>query len=325
MNRCVGCGVVLQNECENDLGYVADVNKNLCTRCFRLKNYGEYNKVTLGNEEYIKIIDSIPDNSLVLYISDVLSLDLSYIDKFKRVLLVVTKRDIIPRSVNDDKIIRYVKDRVKNIIDVVLVSSKNNYNIDYLYNCILKYSNNSDIYFVGNTNSGKSTLVNKLLSNYSDNIGNVTVSMFPSTTLDKVVINLNQMVLIDTPGIIDDGSVINYLKSKDLKLVVPKKEIKPKSCQISGCGSIIIGEYARVDYDTVSDNSMVIYASNMIDIRFSSLSSNKFNDFKVVNFKLDKNKDVVIPGLCFIKCRDELNLKVYVFDKVIPYVRDNLI
>lgn len=326
MTKCNGCGIELQNIDKKKLGYVSDLSKNICMRCFRLANYGEYQKVSLTNEDYLKIINSIPSNSLIVYISDILSINLTSLNKFNKVLLVITKRDILPKSVKDHKLINYLKERYPNVIDVIIISSNKNYNIDTLYKTIVKLSNHKYVYLVGNTNTGKSTLLNKLIKNYqSNNNNNITVSMYPSTTLDKVSITLNDLIIIDTPGLIDEGSIVNYIESKDLKKITPKEEIKPKTCQINGKGSIVIDNYARLDYETNIPNSIVIYASNNLNIRFNSLTNNNLLNLKEHKFNIDSNKDIVIPGLCFIKFTKPLKIKLYIIDKVKPFLRDNLI
>ena len=212
MNKCHGCGVILQNTDASALGYTTNLENEICERCFKLKNYGQYSQVTLTNADYLKIINSINKENLVIYTTDILNLTIENINKFQKLILVVTKKDILPKSIKDEKIINYIKKRYNNIIDVIVISTIKNYNLDYLYNQMKKYSNNKPVYIVGNTNSGKSTLINKLIDNYS-NLDNpkVTTSMFPSTTLDKVEINLDGLLLIDTPGLINEGSIINYI------------------------------------------------------------------------------------------------------------------
>ena len=42
--KCSGCGITLQTINENVLGYIKDINKDLCMRCFKLKNYNELGK-----------------------------------------------------------------------------------------------------------------------------------------------------------------------------------------------------------------------------------------------------------------------------------------
>ena len=311
MTKCIGCGIKLQNTNKNKLGYVEDLSKNICTRCFRLTNYGEYQKVSLNNNDYNKIINNIEENSLVVYTTDILSLNLTDINKFKKVLLVITKRDIIPESVKEDKLINKLKKISKNIIDIIIVSSITNYNIDTLYNKINKYSNNKEIYIVGYTNTGKSTLINKLIKNYTKTNNKITVSMYPSTTLDKVEIKINNLKIIDTPGLIDENNIINYIEKKDLKKVLPKSSIKPKTCQIKGNGSILIDKYLRIDYETDILNSIVIYASNSLNIKFNSITNNKLKNLTKHIFNIEEKKDIVIPGLCFIKITKPLKITIY--------------
>ena len=52
-------------------------------------------------------------------------------------------------------------------MDYIIISSISNHNIDSLYKLILSKGFNR-VYVVGYTNSGKSTLINKIIKNYSD-------------------------------------------------------------------------------------------------------------------------------------------------------------
>ena len=49
MNKCLGCGIKLQNDSPIELGYTTNLDNKICERCFKLKNYGQYVKVTLNN------------------------------------------------------------------------------------------------------------------------------------------------------------------------------------------------------------------------------------------------------------------------------------
>ena len=42
MSKCIGCGAILQNNDPLKEGYVKDLNKNLCERCFKIRHYNEY-------------------------------------------------------------------------------------------------------------------------------------------------------------------------------------------------------------------------------------------------------------------------------------------
>ena len=324
MTKCVGCGIELQFLDKNKVGYTENVNDKLCKRCFRLANYGEYTNVSFDNNDYEKLLKNISNDSLIVYVCDILFLNLERIRDYNNMILVVTKRDVMPKSIKDDKIINYIM-KYTSVKDVIIVSSKTNYNLDYLYNYIKRNSNNNEVYFIGDTNSGKSTLINKLVKNYGDGSNEVTVSMYPSTTLALVPIKLRDLCIIDTPGIVDYTNIVNYLNKADLKKVTSVKEIKPKSCQISDSGSLVIDDFVRIDYKTSTKNSIVIYGSNFLNIRFNSLKKNYLKDLHKYHFGFDGPMDVVIPGLCFLKISKAIELDVYVYEHVVPFFRKSLI
>ena len=128
--KCIGCGVVLQDKDKNLDGYVENIDYMICERCFMIKNYGRSKDINKSNFDYMEIINNIKSDDLVVYVSSILTVNLDYLDRFKNVILVLTKRDIIPKSVKDMKIITYLKNRYKNIIDIVIVSAYKKYNLD---------------------------------------------------------------------------------------------------------------------------------------------------------------------------------------------------
>lgn len=322
MNKCIGCGSILQNTDKNKDGYVLDINDKLCQRCFRIRYYNEYKNTIRDNDDYLKILDSINNDDLVVYVTSLLDIRLDYIDSFKNVIVVLTKRDILPKSVKDEKLIKYIKSRY-NPLEVIVVSSIKNYNIDYLFDTLKQYKKNN-IYVVGTTNGGKSTLINKLIKNYSDNDVVITSSMYPSTTLDKIEINILGLNIIDTPGLINKGSIVNYIDNNLLKKITIKKEIKPKTYQLNGKGSVLIEDLIRLNYDT-NGTSMTIYVNNLVNIRFLGKDNNKLLEGKCNKFSLDNNKDIVISDLCFIKFTKKVELNIYSNYDVLIYERDNLI
>lgn len=314
MNRkCMGCGNILKDD---------ELEHNICNRCFRLKHYGEYHVTNKDNSDYLKIINNIDSNDLVIYVTSLLNLTIMDLSKFKNVIVVLTKRDILPKSVKDNKIIDYVKNHY-NFKDIEVISSIKNYNLDNLISKIEKY-NKKKVYLIGNTNSGKSTLLNKLIENYSESDIDITTSMYPSTTLDTILVNINDIEFIDTPGIIDNGSVINYIDYKMLKKITPKKEVKPRTYQIKGKGSLVIEDLVRIDYET-NDNSMTIYIANSVNILRVGEANPRLKDLPKREFNLKNYKDIVITDLCFIKFVKGLKVKIYANNNINVYERDNLI
>ena len=148
MIRCKGCGVILQNIDKNKLGYVETNEQELCMRCFRLSHYGEYRSVELDNKDYQKILDNIDPSALVVCVTDILSLNLDIVDKFKNALLVVTKKDILPKSVKDYKIIEYINKNIASNLSNEMLAKKFGYSVSYFRNVFYKAMNISPMQYV---------------------------------------------------------------------------------------------------------------------------------------------------------------------------------
>ena len=330
--KCLGCGVELQDENMLLDGYTVNLENDLCQRCFRLKNYGEYQATTKTNEEYQQILEAVgKTKDLVVYVTDVLNVeqDLYDIRKFlpNKILLVLNKRDVIPKSVKDEKLIQYFKDKYDFFNDIVVVSCEKNMNIDHLLNRIKFFQVTKQVYVVGHTNAGKSSLINKLIKNYSDSKQELTISPLPSTTLNLINIEINDyLTIIDNPRLIDQGSITNYVDNELLKIITPKKEIKTKTYQLRRGQSIIIGDLVRIDYVDGEKNSFTLYISN--DIKTKRIISSRHDDLKNLakrTYQLPFNQDIVIKGLGFIKVVNRGVVDIYLNQRVETFLRDNLI
>lgn len=201
VKTCTGCGVVLQDENVLQAGYTTSLDNDICQRCFRMKNYGEYQMVIKSNDEYLKILKSVGETKdLVLYITDLLNLEKN-IEQIRsiisnKMILVLNKRDVLPKSVNEKKLIKYLEEKDIHFEEVIVVSVSKNYNIDYLLKRIKYFQTSRNVYVVGHTNAGKSSLINKLIQNYSDNCQELTMSPLPSTTLNTVSIEINDYLTL---------------------------------------------------------------------------------------------------------------------------------
>lgn len=328
MSKCIGCGVNLQNKNQDKIGYTSNLDNELCERCFRIRNYNEYKFVIKDNNDYIKILDDINHTKdLVVLVLDLFNLSNNLDSILKHInndmLLVLSKRDILPKSCNDQKFIDYINDYNLNIIDTVIISSKKNYNLDILFEKIKKYKKSNNVYFVGFTNSGKSTLINKIIYNYSDLDTTITTSNLPSTTIDSIHIKIDDsLTLIDTPGLICDGDILNNIDGETLKKIIPSGEINPITYQVKDSQTVFVDNLARIDvYDPTS---MTIYMSSKLDINRTFKQTNKFLNLKKHDLYVPNDSDVVFQGLGFIKFTNKCRLSIYI-DCANVFVRKNLI
>ena len=114
-----GCGDLLQNEDENALGYVPTLDASYCQRCYRIRHYGD---VTINMQqgidstatlEKINIIDGV-----VFWVVDLFACEANLISRLnqklpgKDIVMVLTKRDVLPTTLTDEKIINIVKQRL---------------------------------------------------------------------------------------------------------------------------------------------------------------------------------------------------------------------
>jgi len=328
---CLGCGVKLQDENILNIGFTANIENDLCMRCFRLKNYGEYESIANSLVHYESILSFVnKTKDLVLYVVDILNIneDLLHIRNYIKndIILVLNKRDLLPLSVKDEKIIEYIKNLDLGFIDTVIVSSEKNYNMDNLYNKIKKYRKSRNVYVVGFTNAGKSSLISKLINNYGDCDNNLTVSPLPSTTLNKIDIKVNDdLTIIDTPGIIDNTNVINFVDKKMYKRLNPKKEIKPKTFQLYKNQSLLIGDLVRIDYLEGDVNSFTFYISNDIKIKRINRKRNDLKDLHLREYNIKFGEDLVINGLGFVKIVSSCKINLYLNKDIRSFVRKKLI
>ncbi|MCH1625012.1 ribosome biogenesis GTPase YqeH [Fredinandcohnia quinoae] len=292
MNKevCIGCGVEIQTEDKTKLGFAPpsalEKEKIICQRCFKLKNYNEIQDVSLTDDDFLKILNGIGStDALVVKIVDIFDFNGSWLPGLHRfvgknnILLVGNKVDLLPKSLKQRKLVNWMKESARELglkpIDVFLISAEKGHGIKEIAEAIEQYRNGKDVYVVGCTNVGKSTFINRLIKEFSGEEEDViTTSHFPGTTLDLIDIPLDEEnSLYDTPGIINHHQIAHYVSGNDLKIITPKKEIKPRVFQLNEKQTLYFGGLARFDFISGGRQSFVCYLSNLLNIHRTKLEN----------------------------------------------------
>lgn len=331
MNKvCIGCGSKLQTLDKNKEGYINPKvyeKATLCERCFKIKYYGEA-YVTDNLKDKTSLIKMINDSKKsVVYLVDTLTISkesLSVIDSLSnKVYLVLTKRDLLPKSVKNSKLKEYISN-LTLIKDVFVISALKNNGVTELYNELIK-NNEKSVYVIGYTSSGKSTFINKLLT-LNGKSGNITTSSLPNTTLECINIKLNdKLTLIDTPGFVSENSSYNFIDVDIYKKLLPKSVIKPKVYTIKKDFMIILGDILRIENNSDKDVNLVFYFKNEIKLnKMRSIRNELLKDKDKLDVKVS-DKDIILEGLGYIKVVGYANLTMYTLNKKMISVRNKMI
>ncbi|MFA6755148.1 MAG: hypothetical protein WCR97_01380 [Bacilli bacterium] len=343
VQRCKKCGAILQSARPGEEGYISDdllkqfpEGFAVCEKCYENEKENIMPKEAIFDSDYKKIIEEIKiKRALVVYVVDLFSFEGSFIGEVNKmlngcdVLAVGNKRDLLPSSIDDQILIDYVAHRLRvaklSVVDVVLTSNKDNNSIKRLISKILELSRSRDVYFIGASISGKSTLITEILKLYKNNTAQlITTHTFAGTQLRgfRIPINTNGFIY-EVPGTSIDNSLINKVEFSVQHDIVPRIEIEAKKGQIKKGDSICFGGLAMIEFIDGKPTETEVYCSDRVEVKFvrstgekffggllqkqngkpSSSRLNSFGDFDTYDFKVTEEglRDIGILGLGWFK------------------------
>lgn len=154
----------------------------VCNRCFSLQNYNDALNITLDSQDYLRHLSTLKDKkSLIILMLDVADFpgcvfpNLQHLlSEESSVLIVANKIDLFPRDLGSsfwnkfrEHIVSECKERSlgdRKIVGVRFISVKQGVGTMELgQEIVRKWGGRGDIYLLGCTNVGKSSLFNRLL------------------------------------------------------------------------------------------------------------------------------------------------------------------
>jgi ribosome biogenesis GTPase A len=268
----------------------------VCARCHSLRHYGKVKDPTVENllpdfdfDHTVgrKLASTSGTRSVVLMVVDAVDFDGSFPRKVAklvsktiednssawkqgksgnvpRVVLVVTKIDLLPSSLSPTRLEHWIRQRAREggiikITSLHMVSALRDWGLKNLVDDIVRLAGSrGNVWTVGAQNAGKSTLINSIGKHVGGKITHLTEAPVPGTTLGIVRVEgalPSQAKLFDTPGLLHPYQITTRLTREEQKLVYMTKELKPRTYRIKVSTEIII---------CVADFNIIIYRYMLI-------------------------------------------------------------
>ena len=346
--RCHNCGAILQSVSKSKPGFISkSIVENgapripYCNQCY--EKMVTLNSSSLEHEtdkDIIKILnDAVATDSLIVWMVDLfafngtLNPDVAKKVKKLHVVVVGSKRDLFPAIVSDETLIRYLDERFSeygiNPVHIELIGNEDKIDIFTILKKFKEERKYRDIYLVGEVNSGKTTLINKMLKNYVNKTKwQIKTELYPGTNSNVLEIPLsNSSFLYELPDISNSTSCLSKVEKDVQKIIIPKKEIVMTRRFIGEGSAIVVGNLAcfyiikgprwsvrtfigeKCEIKTTSIDKVDAFleensrkkAYRPVSNRFSS-----FRDYDMFEYELEDDNlrhDIAVEGLCWFSTR----------------------
>ena len=324
--KCIGCGTTLQSSNKEEKGYIREdkiKDSSYCERCFKIIHYNERIVTNLDNINSYILKEVNKKAKYVYFLVDLLNINSETITTFKDITvpktLIISKLDIIPKSIKENKIITWLKESYGIKEEILFQSSKKNINTKSLLNK-LESKNINEVYILGYTNAGKSTLINNLTNATNEN--KITTSSIPNTTIDFIKTKLENISIIDSPGFTNTTTIYNPEEFELIKRVMPRTFLKPTTYQVKPISSILIEDKIRLQSSI--NNSLTFYISNAINVERVFDNNTNLLDLEQITLNIPDNSDLIIKSLGFINIKKACKLTIYTHNKDLFEIRKSM-
>ncbi len=351
---CIGCGALLQNRDEAQPHYVPKPLNEAplsCMRCRRITHHNAVSPRLLDTQTYVDLIGPLLGKDvLVVLVLDLFDIEhalecpLADITR-KDVLVVATKRDILPKSVSDAKLSEKLRTRVEEAgwqpLDIVLCSAAKRHGTDTLRASLGVHAAGRDIVFIGPSGAGKSRLANVLRGKGAIPF---TTSAAHGTTQRPMAFELGAHTCYDTPGYTHPTRLASCLPAAVMANSTPKEEIRPRTYNLEDAQTLIVGGLIRLDRHGPDSVGFIVYAARNVSVhrtktsRADDILKQRETRFEILTghddiatlskrtvMSVSADEDIVLGGFAFIRVLKETDVVIHHLPGVVVWKRQALI
>lgn len=265
------------------------------------------------------MLPKIYSRSIIIYVCDAANFEASIVPEIfdmiekdrHRVLVVFNKIDTLPKGFKIDTLQNWVKRQIaKHVSDIsqledfhiCLTSARKHTGVDKILTILDRTKNQLQglryfpkVYVMGTTNSGKSTLINSMISAskrkklskktnqaVAEKVSRrkqdavvLTESALPGTTQEMITVeqfNIGFRV-IDTPGIPNTSQISAQINSfKELAKLLPTKEMSSFALNLKSGYSVWLGALVRLDFISGDDKNLSFVAPQDVTIHRTAIA-----------------------------------------------------
>ncbi|KAH9305502.1 hypothetical protein KI387_009906, partial [Taxus chinensis] len=262
----------------------------VCARCHCLRHYGDVKNQRTDNLLPEFDFESAIGNRLmkwsgigrtvVVMVVDVVDFDGSFPRRAAKVLsdalrksrglrliMVVTKADLLPGQISPARLDRWVRIRARaagapKLSGVFMVSAHKDIGVR---NLIAHFKDlagpRGNVWVIGAQNAGKSTLINAIGKKDGRKVTHLTEAAVPGTTLGIIRIGgilPAKAKLYDTPGLLHPYQMTMRLNREEQKMIEIRKQLKPRTYRVKVGQAVHIGGLIRLDVDQASVETIYV-------------------------------------------------------------------
>lgn len=341
--RCYQCGEILQDKNPKEKGYYnSKIFKNdlsrqvaFCDECYdKIKSINNSILAKDVDDEILTILDdAFATDAVILWAVDLFTfngiLNEDLVERVKKldVVVVGTKFDLLNNYISEEDMKQFLLEQFNeagiNPKEIVVLGNVKNLDMTDLFNRMNKIRRGHDVYMLGTSECGKTTLINKFLSGYTNKTKRtIHSSIYPNTSVNLFEIPLsNSASFYEMPGFSLVNTVLGKVEKEVQKAITPKKQIKVTKRILKTGDALMIGSLAYFSIEKSKPTTFRFYSAEGVEVKKTSAKRvneliiknmksklvkpvskriNSYIDYDLFEYKMDndeKKHDISISGL----------------------------